>query len=286
MYPLILQKVFCEPWCVLPEQHWALQEALIAILESSYDAKAVDPTMAQRPFTPIAAGLGLTAPSQPGSRLYTRGVLGVMPVRGVIGSHLSSLEMACGGYGVEQFCMDLERASEDPGIKRLLVDWHSPGGTVTGVPEAAKAFRDFGKNKETFSFTSGMCASAAYYIASQANNTYLTESAGYGSIGVYSAYLDRTEAMAKRGEKLRLFRSGDHKGMGLPGSTLTAEQEKMIQDRVDSLGSQFRSAVKSARGDVSKEDMQGQMFYGRDAIKSKLADATVMSLGSLVKRLS
>lgn len=287
MYPLILSKVFSEPWCVLIDQHYAIQDALLAHMEGGHvPILANQHASVQVPFTPVAVGLGLKRPTEQGSRLFTKGALGVIPVRGVIGSHMSSLETMCGGYDVAQLTHDLETAREDSSIKRVLVDFHSPGGTVTGVPEAAKVFRALGKEKDTFAFTNGQSASASFWLMSQANHVYMTESAGVGSIGVYLALLDRTEGMKVRGERLQLFKAGKHKAMGLPGNPLTEDDKVLLQAQVDKTYAKFTGAVKGARPGVSSETMQGQMFTGADARDAKLVDSLVSSLGALVSRLS
>lgn len=282
MYPLILQKVFCEEWCVLVEQHYAIQETLLAHI----DGRAANTVMAnmQAPFTPVAAGMGLKPPTERGSRLFTKGSLGVIPVRGVIGSHMSSLETMCGGYDVSQLTRDLELASEDSAVKRVLVDFHSPGGTVTGVPEAAKAIAAM--DKPTFGFTSGHSASASYWLMSQCDNIYMTESAAVGSIGVYLALLDNSQAMAARGEQVTIIKAGKYKAMGHPGTKLSADDEALLQARVDKTYAKFTSAVKGKRADISSATMQGQMFVGSDARDAKLVDSLVTSLSALVQRLS
>lgn len=287
MYPHILQKVFCEPWAITTEMHATIQELLNErILGSQTAPLAATIHSAQVAFSPMAAGAGLNPPTERGSRLWTRGALGVIPVRGIIGSHLSSLEMMCGGYGVEQLQTDLERAAEQDNIKRVMVDFHSPGGVITGVPETAKQLAELGKKKETFAFTSGQSASASYWLMSQANHVYATESARVGSIGVFVALLDQTKAMEARGEALRLFKAGKYKGMGLPGNALTEEEGALIQAAVDESYAKFTSAITSKRPKVEKATMQGQMFSSANARAAGLIDSVVRGFNSLVARLS
>lgn len=287
MYPRILERVYAEPWCITVPAHHAIQNVLEAHMARRIEMPA-NPAMAGFMSIPPmnAAGLGLTVPRERGSRLYTRGKLGVIPVRGVIGHHLSSLEMLCGGYGVEQLQYDLELASEDSSIERLLVDFHSPGGTITQVPESARMLRKIGLSKETFGITTGESASASYWLMSQVQNLYLTESAMVGSIGVYLALLDRSDEMKQKGIKLKLIKAGEHKGMGLPGNPLTDDQEAMLQAMVNDTYKAFTGSIRAARPQVKDEVMQGQMFRGQKAVNAGLADATVTSLASLVRRLS
>ena len=117
------------------------------------------------------------------------------------------------------------------------------------------------------------------------NHIYITESASVGSIGVYLALLDRSEAMKARGDKLQLFKAGKFKAMGFPGTTLTEEESAMLQATVDKAYTKFTSAVTSSRPGVQSAAMQGQMFTGSDARDAKLVDALVLSFASLVRKL-
>jgi capsid assembly protease len=283
-YPHIVRKVFCEPWCILPDYH----ESIVTVLNSRLagESASVPVSSIQVPFTPLAASLGLTPPRERGSRVWTKGKAGVIPVYGIIGSHLSSLEMMCGAYGVEQLQSDVDDAMRDDRIENIIFDFHSPGGHVTGIPETGRMIAELGKAKNTYAFSSGMVASAAYWLASQANHLYGTESSMWGNIGVYLAVVSRKEAMAKAGEKVTLIAAGEHKTMGHPSTELTAEQIQILQASVDDTYKAFTKAVKAKRPDVDKASMQGLIYKGVRAREAKLVDSIVSSLGSLVSKLS
>jgi len=118
-----------------------------------------------------------------------------------------------------------------------------------------------------------MAASAEYWIASQANAVYATPSAQVGSIGVYLALLDYSRAAEVQGIKVELFKSGKHKGMGMPGTSLSDEQRDMLQSRVEALGVKFRAAVRTGRArDIADDAMQGQSFAVEAAVENGLID--------------
>jgi len=121
---------------------------------------------------------------------------------------------------------------------------------------------------------------------SQANHVYATPSSSVGSIGVYLALLDRSEEMKQRGVALKLFKAGDHKGMGLPGNPLTEADETLLQGEVDKVYKMFTTAVSARRPKVEKSTMQGQVFMGVDSKSRGLIDATVGNLATLVRRLA
>jgi signal peptide peptidase SppA len=272
-----------EPWLITPETHHTLQEVLMSHIEGRSVATTANLAI---PFTPKAVGLGLTKHAQPGSRVWTKGRLAVIPVWGVIGQHMSNLEMMCGGFDVAGLEHDIGLVSSDPSIKNVLFDFNTPGGTVTGVPEAGKMIAALGKTKNTFGFTDSMSASAGYWLMSQTNSVYATESAGIGSIGVYCAFLDRSESMKARGERMHIIKAGKHKAMGAPGNPLNDEDLALVQAQVDRDYASFVKAIRSKRPDVSDETMQGQMFRAPEARQAKLVDAMVTSLTTLISKLS
>ena len=76
-------------------------------------------------------------------------------------------------------------AADDPSVETidLLID--SPGGDVTGCAELHALIR--GVEKPTRARVSGLCASAAYWIACGCDTVVSAETSVVGSIGVYAA---------------------------------------------------------------------------------------------------
>jgi protease-4 len=288
-YPRVLQKVLCDPWCVRYETHAAIRRVLASRLketETTLQAIAAEYGSGfvsdgsfpkEGPYNTVRADR---------SKLYVRGNLAVIPVHGVIGSHLSLLETMCGGYDVQYLQSAVHEAHNRADIKKVLFDFNSPGGAVIGVPEAAMMVRNLSKAKQTYSFTSGEMCSAAYWIASQTRRVYATASAIVGSIGVYIALLDETKAMELDGLKLELFKAGAHKGIGLPGNPLTDADRAILQSMVDSIYANFTKDIKTMRGGIDSNAMQGQVFFGSEAKRLGLIDATVLSANDFAQTLS
>jgi signal peptide peptidase SppA len=288
-YARILQKVYGEPWLITPAMHERIQDVLNAHItqKSAMADSIIARTGTSNRFS--AAQLGLTPPRTTGSRVYTRGQLAYVPVHGIIGKGLSSLDMMCGGYSIDQLQSDVEDLANDQTIKRVLFHFDSPGGQVSGVPETAKMIKSLRGQKELFGFTDAESNSASYWLMAQADHIYMTESSEVGSIGVYVALVDRTEALKAAGVKVTVVKAGKFKGAGLPGNPPTAEHLEMIQAKVTSTYDDFKAAVTSGRGagrPVEDSTMQGQTFIGKEALKVKLADALVLNLATLVRSLS
>ena len=161
----------------------------------------------------------------------------------------------------------------DDSVRGIMLMIDSPGGTVGGVPELASVVAEARQSKRIVAYVDGMACSAAYWIASQADEIVVSESASVGSVGVYLPMLDSSRAMEMSGLKQQVIKSGIFKGMGLPGTSLTPEQLSFLQQSVTSLHDDFMQAVNSGRGRKLKpDDMQGQDFSGRDAVARGFAD--------------
>ena len=200
-------------------------------------------------------------------------------IDGAIDKNISALEMECfGGYDLRDLDNAIASVSADPAVQNVMLVVNSPGGSVTGVPESAAKIAALAQTKNVFAFTDGMMCSAAYYIASQADQIFGTASSDIGSIGVYCALLDISQQLAYEGVTVNFIKSGNLKGAGAPFKPLTADERAMFQAEVDKIGAMFRDAVTSKRPDVSSAVMQGQSFFGDDALAAGLADAIVPDL--------
>ena len=69
----------------------------------------------------------------------------------------------------EQVLEAVRLAAADDSIESILLDIDSPGGSVAGVPELAEAVAEASKKKPIYAWTGGRMASAAYWVASQAD---------------------------------------------------------------------------------------------------------------------
>ena len=77
----------------------------------------------------------------------------------------------------------IEEANLNSEVQRIVLDIDSPGGTVNGAFDAAKAIRN--SSKPIISIVSGMALSAAYLLASQTSEIkVINEADRVGSIGV------------------------------------------------------------------------------------------------------
>jgi len=169
-------------------------------------------------------------------------------------------------------------------IKSILLHIDSPGGTVAGVSEAAEAIAEANKAKPVTAYIEDIGASGAYYLASQAGNIIANPNAEVGSIGVYGVYEDLSKMAEMIGVKVIVIRSGEHKGMGVPGAEITETQIKAIQDVIDGMNENFKSAVATGRK-FDKEKINelatGQVWIAKEALKLGLIDNIVNGINGI-----
>ena len=165
----------------------------------------------------------------------------------------------------------LREAGARDDIKAVFLEIDSPGGTVAGTPELAATVKSVNERKPVYAFSSGLMASAAYWVASQARAIYATPSAQVGSIGVVQAVIDDSAALDAEGIKVEVFSVGKYKAMGAPGTPLTDDQRNLIRSNLAEIAQEFHAAVLARGRAIPADAMEGQTFSGRQAQRVNLA---------------
>lgn len=265
-------ELLCKPCLITPQMHGVLCDILLHKMNGE----------------PLAAiEIGPAVESEGLAKIGDN--IANIVIDGVIGKHVSGIEKSSGVTDVDDLTSALEEVAADPAIEGVLLDVNSPGGGVTGVPEAAKLVAKTAQRKPVVAYTDDLMASAAYWLAAGADAIYASQSANVGSIGVYMAWLDESKAYEMQGVKTELIKRGKFKGMGIQGTSLTDEQRAHLQAEVDTVYDWFRAAV-TARRKVPQSAMEGQTFYAQDAKKMRLVDrvgsrdAAIKELRALIAR--
>lgn len=178
---------------------------------------------------------------------------------------------------------NVAQAMDDESVEKVVINWDSPGGAVTGIDECASILADMNASaKPIISYTGSLMASAAYYLAAGSYMIVASKSAHVGSIGVYTAHVDATSMYERMGLAIEVFRSGKLKGAGAYQTALTEEQRAEIQSQIDQLAEQFQGFVTDHRPLVESDAMQGQSFIGRAAADANIVDHLVTGLHQLI----
>ena len=192
-------------------------------------------------------------------------------------------EIAAGAEASAEYVIAaLRSAFEDEGSKAVVLLVNSPGGSPVqaGIINDEIVRLKAKHGKPVYAVVEETCASAAYYIASAADEIYVDKASIVGSIGVLMDGFGFTGTMEKLGVERRLLTAGENKGFLDPFSPQTAKQREFALAMLDQIHQQFITVVKAGRGDRLKETPEtfsGLFWTGQQAIDLGLAD----KLGSL-----
>jgi capsid assembly protease len=191
------------------------------------------------------ASLDAVEPEESSPRLpKTDGGIGLITIQGVIGHRPG------GGYYANTYSAEvadwLRKMAANPSIGAIVLDIDSPGGTVAGLAEAADTINDVKAIKPVYAVANPEAASAAYHLGSQATKFFATPSGEVGSIGVWAAHVDLSEALTNAGIKVSLISAGKYKVEGNPFEPLGEVAREEIQRSVDMHYEAFLKSV--ARG--------------------------------------
>jgi signal peptide peptidase SppA len=200
------------------------------------------------------------------------GGVAIVSLTGVVGKRIGMMERSSGVMDVDDFTTNLQEALDNDKVQGIILDVNSPGGTITGVPEAADMVAAVATLKPVVAFTDALMASAAYWISAGSSAIVASQSASVGSIGVYSSVLDSSMAFRMAGLEQNLFKAGKLKAIGTQGIGMSDDQKAYMQSRVDQLYGWFTSSVLEGRGVVQEGSMEGQTFFGPEAIQRGLID--------------
>lgn len=174
----------------------------------------------------------------------------VIRVEGTLMKRASSL----GGGGTVQMRRDIRKAANDQDVAAILLAIDSPGGTVAGTDDLAAEVRAAARKKTVWAFVSDLCASAAYWVASQADAIYAnSDTALVGSIGTLMTVYDLSKAADAQGVEALVFATGPLKGAGTEGAPVSEEQRAYFQGLVDDSQKAFDAAVKKGRSMSDKQ---------------------------------
>jgi signal peptide peptidase SppA len=185
----------------------------------------------------------------------------------------------------------VRQAVRDPKVSAILFLIDSPGGTVAGTSDLAAEIQAASAQKPTAAYIEDLGASAAYWVASQADTISTGPTGIVGSIGTFMAVRDTSAAAEKMGLKVHVVKAGAHKGSGTPGAAVTDEHLAEYQRMVNDLNAQFvQGALVNGRGMSAEQAAtiaDGRVHVGEQAKALGLVDAVEsmeQSVASLMER--
>jgi signal peptide peptidase SppA len=180
-----------------------------------------------------------------------------------------------GAMDMTEVSDQIDEALANPAVQRIAFEIDSPGGTVVGTPELADKIASI--PLPTMSYAKKLMASGAYYTGSQADYVIASPSAMVGSIGVIAVDESYDEAFKNMGLKVEVFRAGKYKAPNIAGEGYTDEMRELEQKSIEAMHEEFKQTVLRKRSLASREDMEGQVFSGREAAAKNLVTGLATS---------
>jgi capsid assembly protease len=250
---------------------WALERGKLEAVAQFLAFKARGGQFSE---TEIEARIGppraqLNEPAAPGA-------IAVLPVHGVLAQRMNIVLNISGGTSMQMLAADLRAALADSAIKAIILDFDSPGGTVSGTAELGQEIYDSRGTKPIVAVVNSTAASAAYWLASQCDEIVVTPSGQAGSIGVYTVHEDISKMLEKEGIATTMISAGKYKTEGNPYQPLGEEAAATMQSRVDLSYRAFVQTVARGRrvgvGMVNDRFGQGRMFGAEELVARGMAD--------------
>lgn len=261
-YSHICQYVTGTPWAILPEK----MDEILSVL--AFRVNGGEFTAEE-----INARIGSGSAK---AKAAKQGAVAVIPVYGTIAHRMSLLGESSGGASTETISAMVQQVAADDSVGTIVLDVDSPGGTIPGVSELAAEIRAARQNKRIVAVSNSLMASAAYWIASQADEIVSIPSGTVGSIGVFTAHQDLSKKLEQDGINVTLISAGKYKVEGNPFEPLSDEAKAVLQARVDDAYTSFVQDVAKGRNvtakDVREGYGQGRALAAKDALSAGLID--------------
>lgn len=235
---------------------------------------------------------GVSAPSGVASgRVY------VIPVHGTIFPRANMMSAFSGGVSLSQFQQQFRQAAEDTDARAIVLDIDSPGGVVDLVQETAAMIRGARRaGRPIIAVANTLAASAAYWLASAADEIVISPSGMVGSIGVFTHHDDLSARAERDGIRRTYVYEGPRKVERNPFAPLGDEARAALQSSVRATYEAFTKDVAAGRGvpvsvvraDPEQADRHfggGRAYHAREAVRLGMADR-IESFDQVLTRLT
>lgn len=205
------------------------------------------------------------------------GAVAVIPVRGVVLKDAPGWAVRA-GYAADTRLLREQAVTvaEAQEVAAVLLVINSPGGSVDGLAELGDAMYALRQKKQLVAAVDGLAASAAYYIAAQADQIVAGRMDLVGSIGTILVVYDFSKSFENAGVEPVVISTGTLKGTGVMGSQVTDEQRAYLQEIVDQFFADFRAAVGRGRaalaGPAFDAVATGRVWTAPEAQRLRLID--------------
>lgn len=282
-----------QSWAIVPEK---LQEIMafverrldgVTLSEGELRAMRQENQRRSMQLLPIAAEASADAASRVGRGSAQKAQsVALIQLFGVISPRMNMLTYYSGGTSVQDFLTELRAAANDDSVAAIVVEAHTPGGSVYAVEEAAQVMFELRSKKPIYTHVNYQMASAGYWIGSAGTEIIAAPSADVGSIGVYMIHTEYSKADEEAGITSTIVRAGKYKIESNPIEPLTEEARSHLQEMVDENYDAFVNAVARHR-EVKPAAVRSGYGQGRVlTAKAALAEGMIDRIATLEELLA
>lgn len=255
--------LFGKPWAILPEKLEAIAEMVDRHAQGVRLApELVEKMVADRP-----------SPRTQGN------AIGILPIFGTLHRHGDMLTEASGGSSTARLGHDFDRMVADPKVGSIILQVNSGGGSVYGIQELGDKIYVARGSKRIVAAVDPIAASAAVWLATAAEEVYVTPSGEMGSIGVLCIHKDISQAEESAGIKTTIVRTPARKAKTMPYEPLDSEAIAKTERDIQAYYESFVGAVARNRNVTSSIVENtfggGEMLNAKDAQAVGLADGVM-----------
>jgi protease-4 len=174
--------------------------------------------------------------------------------------------------GADDIVERIERADEDGGSEALLLHLNTPGGQVVPSDDIRRAAAEF--DGPTVAYTTDVCASGGYWIASGCDELWARQGSVVGSIGVRGSRVTGKELFDRAGLNYEQFTAGEYKEAGAFPTEVDEDERRYLQGLVDDYYDLFVETVAEGReaDPATLRETEAKVYLGGEAHERGLVD--------------
>ena len=257
--PHLATRVFDNPLLIAPQK----LEVILGVLSARFGL-----------VTAVPAAVLSDRPNPQKLSEVTADGIAIIPVEGTLVHKSYGLDAHSGLRSYLDVQDEVEEAATDPAVRGILLDIDSPGGEVAGAFDLADVIYSARTTKPIVAVANSDAFSAAYLLASAAEQLYAGRTSGLGSVGVIITHLDLSASDAKLGYKYTIVHAGARKADFNPHAPLTTDARLVLEAEVDRTYGLLVDTVARNRGLPASTIRQTEaaLYFGQEAIAARLAD--------------
>lgn len=192
---------------------------------------------------------------------------------------LYKYDQTCGPIGTRSMTRILKEWESNDNIIGVVLDIDSPGGQVSGLAEFADFLANY--SKPIVSYTDGLMASAAYYVAAATDHIVSNKNAdSIGSIGTMLSYVNIDGIYENMGAVIKdIYATKSTRKNEESRAMKEGSDNLIIKNILDPARDKFVADVKQYRNNIDESVFEGAIYNPSESVSLNLVD----QLGSIQK---